>query len=38
MKARKLVSMVLATAVLYILGTAWFILQTGMTLGASLAA
>ena len=33
-----LVSMVLATAVLYILGTAWFILQTGMTLGASLAA
>ena len=33
-----LVSMVLATAVLYILGTAWFIVQTGMTLSASLAA
>lgn len=32
------VSMVLATAVLYILGTAWFMAQTGMTLGASLAA
>lgn len=32
------VSMILATAVLYILGTAWFIAQTGMTLGASLAA
>ena len=32
------VSMVLATAVLYILGTAWFMAQTKMTLGASLAA
>ena len=32
------VSMILATAVLYILGTAWFMAQTGMTLGASLAA
>ena len=32
------VSMVLATAVLYILGTAWCMAQTGMTLGASLAA
>ena len=32
------VSMVLATAALYILGTAWFMAQTGMTLVASLAA
>ena len=32
------VSMVLATAALYILGTAWFMAQTGMTLAASLAA
>ena len=32
------VSMVLATVVLYILGTAWFIAQTGMTLPASMAA
>ena len=32
------VSMVLATAVLYILGTAWFIAQTKMTVGASVAA
>lgn len=33
-----IVSMILATAALYILGTAWFMAQTGMTLGASLAA
>lgn len=32
------VSMILATASLYILGTAWFMAQTGMTLTASLAA
>ena len=32
------IAMVLATAVLYIFGTAWFMAQTGMTLGASLAA
>ena len=32
------VSMVLATAVLYIFGTAWFMVQTRMTLAASLAA
>lgn len=32
------VSMVLATAALYILGTAWFMAQTKMTLAASLAA
>ena len=32
------VSMVLATAVLYIIGTAWFMAQTKMTLAASLAA
>lgn len=32
------VSMILATAALYILGTAWFMAQTGMTLAASLAA
>ena len=32
------VSMVLATAALYILGTAWFMAQTKMTLTASLAA
>lgn len=32
------VSMFLATAVLYILGTAWFMIQTHMTLTASLAA
>lgn len=31
-------SMILATAVLYLFGTAWFMAQTGMTLGASLAA
>ena len=31
-------SMFLATAVLYIIGTAWFIAQTGMTLPASMAA
>jgi biotin transport system substrate-specific component len=33
-----IVSMILATTALYILGTAWFMAQTGMTLGASLAA
>lgn len=32
------VSMFLATAVLYIIGTAWFMAQTGMNLAASLAA
>ena len=32
------IAMVLATAVLYIFGTAWFMAQTGMTLGASMAA
>ena len=32
------ISMALATAVLYILGTAWFMAQTKMTLAASLAA
>ena len=31
-------AMFLATAVLYILGTAWFMVQTKMTLAASLAA
>lgn len=36
--AAMFVSMFLATAVLYILGTAWFIVQTHMTLAASLAA
>jgi biotin transport system substrate-specific component len=32
------VSMILATAALYTLGTAWFMAQTKMTLAASLAA
>ena len=32
------ISMALATAVLYIFGTAWFMVQTKMTLAASLAA
>lgn len=32
------ISMILATAALYLIGTAWFIAQTGLTLGASLAA
>ena len=32
------ISMALATAVLYIIGTAWFMVQTQMTLAASLAA
>ena len=36
--AAMFVSMVLATAALYILGTVWFMAQTGMTLAASLAA
>ena len=36
--AAMIVSMIFATAVLYILGTAWFIAQTKMTLAASLAA
>ena len=36
--AAMFVSMVLATAVLYILGTAWFVAQTKMALGAALAA
>ena len=32
------IAMFLATAVLYLLGTAWFIAQTKMTLAASMAA
>ena len=36
--AAMFISMVAATAALYILGTAWFMAQTGMTLAASLAA
>jgi biotin transport system substrate-specific component len=36
--AAMIVSMILATAVLYIFGTAWFMVQTKMTLAASLAA
>ena len=32
------VSMILATVILYILGTAWFMAQTKMTLAASMAA
>ena len=36
--AAMFVSMVLSTAVLYIFGTAWFMVQTKMTLAASLAA
>ena len=36
--AAMIVSMIFATAVLYIFGTAWFMVQTKMTLAASLAA